>query len=411
MVINDKYLPLLDIQKRFLVIYGSAMSGKSVFCAQKVIIRLTTEKTHRFLALRKVAATVKKSIFQELKDVIYDNGLSDEFSINKSDYTFTHTPSGNQIYCMGLDEPEKIKSIKGITGMWLEEATDFKPEDLNQLDIRIRGEKKNYIQILLSFNPVDEKNWLKERFFDTIDPDAFTIKTTYKDNYFLTDDDRRKLESYKTINELFYQVYCLGDWGVVDTSNKFLFNFKKDKHVSECGYNPDKTLKISFDFNLEPFAAIIYQNTTRNGLVFFDKVRLNNSDIYQVCDVIKANYPDSFYWVTGDRTGYNRTGAVRGKTSYWHIIKKELGLSAPQIHLRSKNLDLIQSRVLCNSALKFKSITVDPSLTELIEDSQYAQVDQKGELIKDRIKNKNDFLDTFRYALDAEFPQLIRGIK
>lgn len=411
MVINDTYLPLLDIQKRFLVIYGSAMSGKSVFCAQKLIIRTTTEKAHRFLALRKVAATCKKSIFQEIKDVIYEEELTSEFKVNHSEFTFTHTSTGNQIYCMGLDEPEKIKSIKGITGMWLEEATDFKPEDLNQLDIRIRGKKENYIQIMLSFNPIDEKNWLKERFFDTIDPDAFTIKTTYKDNFFLTADDKRRLESYKTINELFYQVYCLGDWGVVDTTNKFLFNFKKDTHVSECGYNPHKTLKLSFDFNLEPFAVIIYQNTSRNGLVFFDKVRLNNSDIYQVCDVIKANYPDSFYWVTGDRTGYNRTGAVRGKTSYWHIIQKELDLTQAQIHLRSRNLDLIQSRVLCNSALKFKAITIDPSLIELIEDSQYAQVDQKGELIKDRVKNKNDFLDTLRYALDAEFPELIRGIK
>lgn len=411
MVINDVYLPLLTNTKRFLVIYGSAMSGKSVFCAQKIIARVQTEKTHRFLCLRKVGATVKKSIFQELKDVIYENDLIEEFKINHSEFTITHLKSGNQIYCMGLDEPEKVKSIKGITGMWLEEATDFKPEDLNQLDIRIRGKKENYVQIILSFNPVDEKNWLKERFFDTVDPDAFTIKTTYKDNLFLTDDDRKRLESYKELNELFYQVYCLGDWGVVDTSNKFLYNFKKDLHVSECAHVPDKTLKISFDFNLEPFAAIIYQNTSKNGIAFFDKVRLDNSDIYQVCDMIKANYPDSFYVVTGDRSGYNRSGVVRGKTSYWTIIQKELRLSSNQIRLRTKNLDLVQSRVLCNSALKFKSITIDPSLTELVNDATYAQVDGKGELIKDRNKNQNDFLDCLRYALDAEFPELIKGIK
>ena len=412
MIINDVYLPLLNNNKRFLVIYGSAMSGKSVFCAQKLVIRTITEKKHRFLSLRKVGATVKKSIFQEILDVIYDNDLTSEFKINRSEFTFTHTSSGNQIYCMGLDEPEKIKSIKGVTGMWLEEATDFKPEDLNQLDIRIRGKKENYIQFILSFNPIDEKNWLKERFFDSQDPDAHTIKTTYKDNAFLTDDDRRRLESYKELNELFYQVYCLGDWGVVDTSNKFLFNFKKDEHVGECAKAEGRSLYISFDFNLEPFAAIIYQPTrSGNGLMFFDRVRLDNSDIYQVCDHIKANYPNDFYIVTGDRSGYNRTGTTRGKTSYWQIIQQELNLSSQQIRLRSKNLDLVQSRVLCNSALKFKNIVIDPSLTELIEDCMYAQVDQKGELIKDRVKNKNDFLDCFRYALDAEYPELIAGIK
>lgn len=412
MVINDVYLPLLSDSKRFLVVYGSAMSGKSVFCAQKIIIRTITERNHRFMVLRKVAATVKRSVFQELIDVIYDNDLQSEFKLNRSDYTLTHTSSGNQIYCAGLDEPEKIKSIKGITGMWLEEATEFKPEDLNQLDIRIRGKKDNYIQFILSFNPIDEKSWLKDRFFDNQDPDARTVKTTYKDNIFLTPDDVRRLESYKTINELFYQVYCLGDWGVVDTSNKFLYNFKKDVHVMECARVKGQPIHISFDFNLEPFAAVVYQPSRNgNGMRFFDLIRLDNSDIYQVCDVIKANYPKEFYIVTGDRTGYNRTGTTRGKTSYWQIIKEQLDLSDPQIRLRNKNLDLVQSRVLCNSALKFKNIIIDPSLVELLEECMYAQVDNKGELIKDRVKNKNDFLDCFRYALDAQFPELIAGIK
>ena len=155
---------------------------------------------------------------------------------------------------------------------------------------------------------------------------------------------------------------------------------------------------------------LLYQSTT-NGIVVFDKVRLDNSDIYAVCDRIRAEYPNSFYIVTGDRTGYNRSGVVRGTTSYWKIIKKELELAEGQIRLRTRNLNLIQSRVLCNSALKFKSVTIHPSLIELINDCLYAQVDQKGELIKDRNKNQNDFLDTLRYAMDAEFPELIKGVK
>jgi phage terminase large subunit len=410
MIINDCYLPLLKSTDRFLILWGSASSGKSVFCAQKLVLRTISEKGHIFLALRKVATTVKKSIFKEIQDVIADNDMASEWKINKAEYTFTHLLSGNQIYCMGLDDPEKVKSIKGITGMWLEEVTEFNKEDLDQLNLRIRGKKDNYVQYLMSFNPIDERHWLKSKYFDTPKEGVSTIKTTYKDNYFLTDEDRSTIEGLKTSNELYYQVYCLGDWGVVDTSNKFLYNFKKDIHVSECGFNPNKPLKISFDFNLEPFAVIIYQSTT-NGIVVFDKVRLDNSDIYAVCDRIRAEYPNSFYIVTGDRTGYNRSGVVRGTTSYWKIIKKELELAEGQIRLRTRNLNLIQSRVLCNSALKFKSVTIHPSLIELINDCLYAQVDQKGELIKDRNKNQNDFLDTLRYAMDAEFPELIKGVK
>jgi len=181
-------------------------------------------------------------------------------------------------------------------------------------------------------------------------------------------------------------------------------------HVGECGPT-DAPIRLSFDFNLEPFAVIIYQDIGKDGIKIFDKIRLENSDIYQVCDRIKAEYPGAFYIATGDRTGYNRTGTVRGKTSYWKIIKTELRLSDAQLKLRNKNLDLVESRILCNSALKHKMIIIDPSLTELITDCQYAKVDERGELIKDREKNKNDFLDCFRYACDSKWPELTRRPK
>lgn len=391
--------------------YGGGSSGKSVFAAQKLITRIKTEKPHKFLALRKVGATVKDSIFAELKNVIYNEGLENEFKINKSEYSFYHYPTGNEILCKGLDEPEKIKSIQGLTGMWIEEATEFKEEELNQLSIRIRGEKKNYVQFIYSFNPISENNYVVKKYIvdKEFDQSKTTIlHTTYKTNLFLSNEDKEVLESYKTSNELFYDVYCLGIPGVVEKTNKFLYNFDRKKHSSECGYIKSKPLKLSFDFNLEPFATVAYQNIGENGLAFFEEIRMNDSDIYQVCDYIKANYPDAFLIVTGDRSGYNRTGTVRGKTSYWKIIKDELGLSNGQMRLRPKNLDLIHSRVLCNSALKFKNIYIDPSLTNLTDDCIFAEVDNRGELIKDRNKNKNDFLDCFRYALDAEWPQILK---
>jgi hypothetical protein len=170
---------------------------------------------------------------------------------------------------------------------------------------------------------------------------------------------------------------------------------------------------LSFDFNIEPFAVQVYQCPDRETINFIDKVRLNDSDIYQVCDQIRAKYPNNHLIVTGDASGNNRTGTTRGKTSYWQIIKKELQLSNPQIKLRSKNIGLIESRVLCNSALQHKNINIDPSMKELIYDCKYSKVDQQGvlesklKMIKDRNKNKQDDFDGFRYALDAEWPELI----
>lgn len=373
---------------------------------------MLSETGHRFLALRKVGRTVKRSIYQELRDVITEEGLTDEFTINVSDFTFTHTLTGNQIFCTGLDEPEKIKSISGITGMWLEEATEFTKEDADQLNLRIRGQKENYIQFIYTFNPIDAEHWLKKRFVDTTLKDVKYVKTTYLDNIFLTEEDREQLTNLQLTNKLYYQIYCLGEWGVVDKTNKFLYNFDPELHIGQTFIDDQLPLRLSFDFNLNPFSCIVFQQD-EDHVEVLEEIRLNNSDIYQMCDFIRGKYPKNryFYIATGDRTGYNQTGVVRGKTSYWAIIKEELELSNAQLRLRSRNLDLVESRVLCNAALKQKDIIINPSCEVLIRDCKYAIVDDKGVLVKDRQKNMNDFLDCFRYALDSMYPDLSRKPK
>jgi hypothetical protein len=387
-------------------------SGKSVFVSQKICMRFLTEDNHKFLVIRNTATSIKDSVYQELLNTLRDWGQLYRIQINKSEHRIT-LDNGNEIICKGLDDEQKIKSISGITGMWIEEATELKEDAFDQLNLRIRGDKDNYIQYILSFNPISEDHWLKRRFIDTDNPDVTFVHTTYKDNFFLDDEYKRVLEEYKQTNSLYYQVYCLGDWGIVDTSNKFLYAFDQEKHVKKCEYDKNLVVKLSFDFNIEPFAVQVYQCPDRETINFIDKVRLNDSDIYQVCDQIRAKYPNNHLIVTGDASGNNRTGTTRGKTSYWQIIKKELQLSNPQIKLRSKNIGLIESRVLCNSALQHKNINIDPSMKELIYDCKYSKVDQQGvlesklKMIKDRNKNKQDDFDGFRYALDAEWPELI----
>ena len=399
-----KFKPLIDNTDRFLILKGSAGSGKSIFAAKKIIYRCLTESHHRHLVLRKVAKDIEESIFKEIIKVLIDWELPHQVRRHPFKIWF----DGSEILFVGLDDKERIKSIADITSITMEEMTEFTEDDFDQLNLRLRGDLPYYKQTIGMFNPISEDHWIRKRFFNKPQELPTTLhESNYKDNPFLDEEYKKLLESYKDTNELYYQVYCLGDWGVIDTSNKFLYNFDSKAHVLECGYSSNVPLKLSFDFNLEPFAVLIYQDIP-NGLKFFDKIRLDNSDIYQVCDQIRANYPKCFYIVTGDRTGYNRTGTVRGKTSYWRIIKQELVLSDPQIQLRNKNLDLVESRVLCNSVLKHKNIVIDPSLKEFINDCTYALVDDKGELIKDRTKNKNDFLDCGRYAMDAAWPEITR---
>lgn len=411
---NDIYIPLLSNQSRFLILYGGGGSGKSVFAAHKVILRLVGESGHKFLALRKVGETVKDSIFAELNAAIDDLGVSDEFQVNKTDRTFTHQPTGNQILCKGLDEPKKIKSIKGITSMWLEEATDFDEDDLDQLDIRIRGEKPNYVQFILSFNPIDENHWLKKRFFDKKDPDATVCHSTFMDNYFLSDEDRKRLESLKERNQLFYDVYCLGKWGIVVKSDKFMYAFSREKHVIH-EYKPNRHLPIliSFDFNVSPMTCVVAQEYEQS-LVIFDEIELNNSSTEDISEMVKAKYQPWIYNmdITGDSTGKNREKAARGNLNQYMVIQDVLELSERNIRVPSKNPALGDSRVLCNSILQHADVKITANCEKTINDVIYAAVKINPMTKKlDVIKTEEDgrhFFDNFRYCLHAVFPDFIK---
>jgi len=200
--INGKFSKALDCKKRFLVLYGGAGSGKSIFSRQKELLRAINEPGHRLLIIRKVARTLKESVYADFKEVAKASNL-DQF------FKFTTSPlevnciNGSKIIFSGIDDPEKIKSISRITSISIEEASELEEEDFDQLNTRLRGKTDYYKQIMLSFNPIDESHWLKAKFFDTPDPKVQIIHSTYKDNIYLEKYDpeyAEQLESYKLTN-------------------------------------------------------------------------------------------------------------------------------------------------------------------------------------------------------------------
>lgn len=215
---NPLFRPYLtDNTHRYLILYGGAGSGKSVFAVQRFLYRLLTLPLCNILVVRAVAATNRDSTYALFRQVISRWGLSELFSCKDSDLRIS-CANGNSVIFKGLDDTEKLKSItfpKGeLTDIWIEEASEILEEDFNQLDVRLRG-KGAHKQMVLTFNPVSVLHWLKLRFFDRKDPRALVLKSTYKDNQFLDEDYKRTLEGYKDTDPYYYSVYCLGEWGVL----------------------------------------------------------------------------------------------------------------------------------------------------------------------------------------------------
>ena len=218
-VVSDPFYPLLDEQSRYLVMCGGAGSGKSEFAARKVFYRCETEGRHRFLIMRKIRRTLDESTVEVVRRVLAENDIAHEF--NKSELTINFAgPHGmNEILFMGLDDPEKIKSIKGITSIWLEEATEFSKEDFLQIDLRLRDPGPLYHQIILTFNPVAaQAKWLKDMFFGAVPhPNSFVHRSTVADNPIAEVRARYKerLDQLQYENRTMYEIYGLGEWAAL----------------------------------------------------------------------------------------------------------------------------------------------------------------------------------------------------
>ena len=158
---NDTFSFLPECKDRFIVMRGSAGSGKSYALAQFIVFSLLTNYNLKWLALRKVAITLKESVYALLNDVIIDMGVRSKFKINKTDKSFECISTMSSIIMVGLDDVEKLKSIHGIDKIWMEEASEDTEADFKQINLRLRGKGKNH-QIYLSFNPIDENHWIKK---------------------------------------------------------------------------------------------------------------------------------------------------------------------------------------------------------------------------------------------------------
>ena len=246
-VFNDVYLPFLDNIDRYLVFYGGGSSGKSYFIGQRYIYKLIHPTRCNLLVVRQTGDTNRRSTFPLLKSVISNWNLSQHFKINESDMRIRCLLTGNEVAFAGLDDVEKIKSITfengELTDIWVEEATETQEADINQLKVRLRGGKSNK-QIVLSFNPINIQHWIKKHFIDS--GLATTCFSTYKDNKFLTDADRKALEELKDIDEYTYDVYCLGKWGIL---GKTVFDARALQNRLDEVEKPIRTGYFAYDYD------------------------------------------------------------------------------------------------------------------------------------------------------------------
>lgn len=214
---NPIYIPTFQWRDPVLHYFGSAGSGKSVFVAQKKIIRsfLPWRKGRKTLVARRYYNSLGQSCFSQLKGIIYSWGLQDCFKFGTSPYYIRNLKTGVEFVFLGLDDVEKIKSIHGADDGWIEEATEMRSmSDLNLLRDRLRGYK--FVQWDLTYNPTDAEHFINKEIHIPALAGHRILKSTYLDNIKLLEIDpgyADRLESYKETNPNHWRVYAKGQWG------------------------------------------------------------------------------------------------------------------------------------------------------------------------------------------------------
>ena len=334
-VFNDAYIPCLNEMARIQIYYGGASSGKSVFLAQRDI-RDIMKGGRNFLVCRQVARTLRGSVVQEITKVIRDWGLSDLFSINKTDGTVTCV-NGYQIIFAGLDDVEKLKSLtpaKGVfTDVRIEEATEIERSSIiKQLLKRQRGgSEKTPKRLMLSFNPILQSHFIYADYFSMIgwtddqkeykSPDLYILKTTYRDNRFLTREDVRGLENEK--DKYYFDVYSEGNWGIlgyviftnwrVEDLSGMQAQFTNHRNGLDFGFSADPAALWVSHYDAKHKRIYIFDELYERGLtndLLAVEVKNRIGSDYVVCDSAE---PKSIAEL--QQYGISALAAVKGKDS------------------------------------------------------------------------------------------------
>jgi phage terminase large subunit len=283
-VFNDIYLPYLEDVTPLQIFYGGSSSGKSVFLSQRVVYDLL-RGGRNYLVCREIARTVRGSVAQEIGKVITAWNVSSLFQINKTDGTITCN-NGYQCVFTGLDDVEKLKSItpaKGVfTDAWVEEATETELASVAQILKRQRGGSEEVPKrLVLSFNPILQTHWIYTTYFKDIQfereyrtDEICILKTTYKDNRFLTKQDITRLENEK--DKYRYDVYTLGNWGVlgnviftnwrVEDLSGIHDQFVNHRNGLDFGYSADPAAVIVSHYDKMRKTIYIYNELYQTGL-------------------------------------------------------------------------------------------------------------------------------------------------
>ena len=394
-LVGKGYKDFWNFRGRYRVCKGSRASKKSKTTALFFIYSMMKYHGANLLVIRKVYRTLKDSCFTDLKWAINRLQVNEYWDVKESPLEIVYVPTGQKILFRGLDDPLKVTSITVETGnlcwAWIEEAYEInKEQDFNMLDESIRGkiEEPLYKQITLTFNPWNERHWLKKRFFDVEDDNVMAKTTNYMCNEWLDESDKKLFEDMKKNNPRRYQVAGLGNWGIVEG---LVYENWEEKEFDVNDISKRKGVKSAFGLD--------FGYTNDPSAFFCGLIDVANKEIYVFDEIYKKAMKNRQIAEEIIRKGYGKEKIVADSQEPKSIDELyDLGLKG--VRKSRKGRDSINNGV---QYIQDYKIIIHPRCVNFItEISNYMwDKDKFDNPVNKPVDDFNHLMDAMRYALES----------
>lgn len=418
--------------EQFLLIGGYG-SGKSYHIAFKIILKLLDEK-RKALVVRQVYDTIYESCYDLFCEILEEMHLLaydfNEFKKRKNKCVALKSPlrirfpNGSQIIFKGMDKPEKVKSINGVSIVWMEECSETNPEAYKELLGRIRTPNVS-MHFILSCNPVNRENWVYNQFFTReldngkkiviVDEERFYEKKCIikngiyyhhsipSDNPWLPWKYLRRLDDLKNYD---YPLYMVARWGRFGASGTRVLpqlivatkQMQFKRRVQELGV---ENQYFGFDFGFEEsYNAVLSMSVdVQNSILYiWDEIyanKLTDSEMARRSDMqALRDRLDKYHDM-----GYNNIIVADNEDPKAIRYYQQMGFIIRPCRTKFNGSRLSNTR----KVKRFRQIIVSPRCKNTIKELKYLSYkkDSHGKTIYDEFNIDPHTLSAIWYALDT----------
>lgn len=380
---NPIFAHAIELRARALILYGGRDSGKSYFVgAQYIPYFMLTEPQTRACVVRETYTSCKDSVYQEIVDGIAKLNLEKYFICTKSPLEIVCI-NGSRVIFRGLDNPAKIKSLKGINLFWYEEAETLTETEYWDLMILLRG--NGYQRIVLTYNPIDEDHFTNAMFVDikpdkvletfadgtkkvwtktlkheidgeVVEIDCLMICSTYDDNAFIDPVRKAVIEELKERDPQLYQIYRKGQYAA---RGGRIFNHYEEIDFTEKEWKFENFDNRGYgqDWGYNHASATLFIAEKDNSLYIFDEIYEFEKDTDEYEEIMRAKGVDKRTLLISESAEPDRIKTLRKKGYNIRPVEKYAGSVKAQID-KLKRFDKIYINTRCRNTLKeIKSYT------------------------------------------------------